>query len=79
MSYIDITGFSHYFLICFEEKVKLLLMPDRHCCHHSKTSMYPIIKWLPGINTKLKMTRGSCKTRGITLKGIFLELCPFFN
>ena len=37
---------------------------------------------IKGINTKLTkylliMKRCSCKTRGITLKAIFMELCPF--
>ena len=52
--------------------------------HCAKTNVSHYSKSAEGINTKLGILAhhdkvDSCRTRGITLKAVVLELCPFFN
>ena len=61
--------------------IELLWSLDRCsscCCCHAKSLCSPLLKKVSTRNL-LIMTRCSCKTRGITLKVIFLELYPFLT
>ena len=59
----------------FKEKVKLLWLVDTLI----QTIAQKVFKVsTPNLEYLLIMIKCSCKTRGITLKGIFLELCHWY-
>ena len=73
--------FSSFLACLFQRKSRAVviarssssLCKNFNIAHYSKRIKCINIEYL------LIMTRCSCMTRGITLKAIFLELCPFFS
>ena len=71
------------FLAClFQRKSQaIVIMLNRYSCCCRGRCVWPITqKVLKVLAPKLELfiiTRCSCKTKGITLNAIFLELCPY--
>ena len=83
--HVDLTCIISIFSAVSKQKVELLLSLHRRCHRRCvNTVVQPITQkvlkvFTSNLEYSLIMTRCSCRTRGITLKAIFQELCPFLT